>query len=66
MKRPPELLRDAAVDEDLLEFPPAPEGEEVVWDYASLGLTLRAHPVELLRPLLAKRGWKTSKELWCM
>jgi error-prone DNA polymerase len=51
----PELLREAPVDEDVLELPPAPEGEEVVFDYASLGLTLRSHPLKLLRPKLAQR-----------
>jgi len=63
LKRPPALLRDAAVDEELLELPAAPEGEEVVWDYAALGLTLRAHPLALLRPRLAKRRFLTSAEL---
>ena len=38
----PALLRDAPVDEDMLELPAAPAGEEVVFDYASLGLTLRS------------------------
>ena len=47
-----EILRDATFDEDILELPPAPEGEEVVFDYASLGLTLRTHPMKLLRPRL--------------
>lgn len=45
-----ELLRDAPFDEDVLELPAAPEGgEEVVFDYASLGLRLRSHPMALLR-----------------
>ena len=41
---PPELLQDAPVDEEFLELPAAREGEEVLWDYASVGLTLRSHP----------------------
>ena len=60
---PPELLQNAPVDEDVLELPPAPEGEEVVWDYASLGLTLRSHPMALLRKRLDKYKLKTSAEL---
>jgi hypothetical protein len=31
------------------EAPEAPEGEEIVWDYASTGLSLRRHPIALLR-----------------
>ena len=60
----PELLREAPVLEDLLELPPAPEGEEIVFDYATLGLTLRRHPLALLRPALAKRGFMPAEELW--
>jgi error-prone DNA polymerase len=59
----PALLRDAPVDEDYLELPAAPEGEEIVWDYASLGLTLRRHPLALLRPLLSARGLQTAADL---
>ncbi|MDO8770839.1 MAG: error-prone DNA polymerase [Burkholderiaceae bacterium] len=57
------LLQDAPILEDLLELPAAPEGEEVVWDYAALGLTLRSHPLALLRPLLAKRRLMSAREL---
>lgn len=57
------LLADAPVDEDLLELPEAPEGEEVLWDFASTGFTLRSHPMALLQPKLAKYKLKTSKEL---
>ena len=60
---PPELLQEAPVEEEFLELPAAPEGEEVVWDYASLGLTLRSHPMALLRKRLEKYKLKTSAEL---
>jgi error-prone DNA polymerase len=63
LRAAPELLREAPVDEDILELPPAPEGEEVVFDYASLGLTLRSHPMALLRPHLAGRRLVTSADL---
>ena len=60
---PPELLEDAPVDEAFLELPAAPEGEEVVWDFASVGLTLRSHPMALLRPRLDRYKLQTSEEL---
>lgn len=63
LKVPPKLLREAPVNEDFLELPAAPEGEEVVFDYAATGLTLRRHPLALLRPLLAKRRLMTAQEL---
>lgn len=49
--------------EDVLELPPAPEGEEMVFDYASLGLTLRSHPMALLRFKLAERPLLTIAEM---
>ena len=63
LRSTPLLLRDAPVNEDLLELQAAPEGEEVVWDYAALGLTLRSHPLALLRPLLVKRRLMSALEL---
>ena len=63
LKATPALLSHAPVEEDVLELPEAPEGEAIVWDYASLGLTLRRHPLALLRPLLHKRRLQTAEEL---
>jgi error-prone DNA polymerase len=63
LKSAPELLRDAPIDEAPLELPAAPEGEEIVHDYAALGLTLRRHPVALLRPRLARLRLKSADEL---
>jgi len=60
---PPALLRDAPVEEDILELPEAPEGEEIVFDYAALGLSLRRHPLALLRERLAAMRFKSSSEL---
>ena len=59
----PALLHGTFEAEDALDLPAAPEGEEVVWDYAALGLTLRSHPLKLLRPRLAKMGLKNAAEL---
>lgn len=56
-------MKDAPVDEAPLALPEAPEGEAVVWDYDSLGLTLRRHPLALLRPQLTKRRLASAEEL---
>jgi error-prone DNA polymerase len=40
------------------------EGQEIVADYFSTGLTLRRHPLALLRDALAKRGVSPNQELW--
>ena len=63
LRSTPLLLRDAPIDEALLELPEAPEGEEIMFDYAATGLTLRRHPLALLRPLLAKQRLRTAAEL---
>ncbi len=59
----PGLLREAPIDEAALALPAAHEGEEIVHDYAALGLTLRRHPLALLRERLAPRGVRTATEL---
>ena len=63
LRSAPILLRDAPVNEEILELPQAPEGEEILFDYASLGLTLRRHPMALLRPLLDERRLLTAAQL---
>jgi DNA polymerase III alpha subunit len=40
------------------------EGHDIVADYASLGLTLRRHPLALLRDKLEKRGVTDTQALW--
>ena len=66
LKAAPEFLRDAPIDEAPLELAAAPEGEEIVHDYASIGLTLRRHPVALLRPRLQRWRLKSAEELKAM
>ena len=61
--RAPALLRDAPVHEDPLSLPAPPEAEDIVFDHAALGLTLRRHPLALLRPQLAAQRLLTSTEL---
>jgi error-prone DNA polymerase len=60
---PPALLQDAPVDEEFLELEQACEGEEIVFDYAAVGLTLRSHPMALLRPWLIGRKLQSSADL---
>ncbi|HWI82817.1 error-prone DNA polymerase, partial [Ramlibacter sp.] len=62
-RRPTRMLSEAPLNEETLVLPQAPEGEEIVFDYASLGLTLRRHPLALLRSRLAKMRLQTSAEL---
>ncbi|MBL0419238.1 error-prone DNA polymerase [Ramlibacter sp. AW1] len=59
-RRAPGLLKDAPIQEDLLVLPPGEEGEDIVFDYAATGLTLRRHPLALLRPRLDAAGWRNS------
>ena len=61
---PPEsLLADAPVHEatPLLRRPR--EGEEIVADYAGMGLTLGRHPMALLRERLARAGCGAAEDL---
>ena len=51
-------------EEGVCALPAATLGEEVVEDYASLRLSLRAHPCALLRPALRARGVCSAGELW--
>ncbi|MBB1072863.1 error-prone DNA polymerase [Rhodoferax sp. 4810] len=59
----PELLQEARFNESALHFPAAAEGEEVRFDYAALGLTLRSHPLSLLRLQLSKSKLMTAAQL---
>jgi error-prone DNA polymerase len=52
--RAPALLRGAPVHEAQLALLPAREGEEILFDYDATGLTLRRHPLALLRERLAR------------
>jgi error-prone DNA polymerase len=59
----PALLRDVPVHEAPLALPAAPEGEEILFDYAATGLTLRRHPLALLRPRLDRWRLATALQL---
>jgi error-prone DNA polymerase len=60
--RPP-VLRDAPIPDPAAQLGPPTEGQDIVADYASLGLTLGRHPVALLRPRLAKLRMVTAAQL---
>ncbi|MDQ0033054.1 error-prone DNA polymerase [Variovorax boronicumulans] len=62
-RRSPALLKGVPINEQVLLLPAAPEGEEIVGDYASLGLTLRRHPLALLRPRLSRMKLMSAEEL---
>ena len=61
--RAPPLLRDAPTHEDRLELPEAKEGEAILFDYAATGLTLRNHPMSLLRERLGRWKIRTAEQL---
>ncbi len=60
------LLADAPIVERAQEQPDlfeAAEGEAITLDYAATGLTLRRHPLALLRQRLNQRGWRSADQL---
>ncbi|HVJ72447.1 MAG TPA: error-prone DNA polymerase [Casimicrobiaceae bacterium] len=59
----PEVLADGRFDEAAPPLTTPTEGEDVVADYRRLGLTLRRHPVALLRRELAKRRLATAADI---
>jgi error-prone DNA polymerase len=62
-RRAPALLKNAPIDEDRLHLPTAGEGEDIVFDYAATGLSLRRHPLALLRPRLERMNLLTAIQL---
>jgi error-prone DNA polymerase len=58
-----DLLRGAAAPEAAPAIAAPSEGEEIVADYRSLGLTLGRHPLALLRPRLAARRFLDAAAL---
>ncbi|MTV39376.1 error-prone DNA polymerase [Duganella radicis] len=58
-----DLLRPTAPDEETPRLPAPSEGEDILGDYRSHGLTLRRHPVALLRPTLLKHRFMPAEVL---
>lgn len=56
-------LFDACADGALPSLLPPTEADEVFADYRTVGLSLRNHPVALLRPTLNKLGIRSSDEV---
>ena len=63
IKPAPLLLKAVPTHESPLQLPDTPEGENILFDYQSTGLTLRRHPLALLRPRLAKKGLLSADQL---
>ena len=59
----PTRLAIPAVPVDAPALAAPTEGEEIVADYQTLGLTLRRHPLALLRERLKKRRIRTAEEV---
>jgi error-prone DNA polymerase len=57
------VLRDAPVAETSPMLSAPTEGENLVADYASTGLTLGRHPLALLRPRLARMRFAAAEEI---
>jgi error-prone DNA polymerase len=60
----PLLPAATAIDEGIPLLRAPREGQDIVADYGSLGLTLRRHPLALLRDQLRRRGALPTQELW--
>jgi error-prone DNA polymerase len=63
IERLPALLAGSAFNEQQPELPAPTEGQDIVADYRRLGLTLRRHPLALLRSHLRKRRLATADEV---
>ena len=63
IERLPELIAGATFDEADAALPPPTEGQDIVADYRTLALTLRRHPLALLRGTLQRRRLMTSAEI---
>jgi error-prone DNA polymerase len=63
IERATPVLGDCPIEESRPRLAPPGEAEELVADYASLGLTLGRHPLALLRPRLAHMRLATAAEL---
>jgi error-prone DNA polymerase len=63
VERLPPLMAGSAFDEREPALAAPTEAQDIVADYRSLGLTLRRHPLALLRRQLAKRRLATASEI---
>ncbi|HEX3631448.1 MAG TPA: error-prone DNA polymerase [Casimicrobiaceae bacterium] len=63
IERMPPLLAGAPITDAVPVLTPPDEGENIIADYASLGLTLGRHPLALLRDRLQRQRMLTAAEL---
>jgi error-prone DNA polymerase len=63
VERLPALLAGSAFDEAKPALAPPTEGQDIVADYRRLGLTLRRHPLALLRRRLRERRLATADDI---
>ncbi len=66
IEAPPPLLAATTVNEALPLLRRPTEGEAIVADYGSLGLTLRRHPLALLRPRLERLAFVPAERVLCL
>jgi error-prone DNA polymerase len=59
----PVLIADAEFDERKPQLPAPSEGQDIVADYRRLGLTLRRHPLALLRRKLTTQRLSTAADV---
>ena len=63
VERLPGMLAGYSAQEDHIVLVPPTEGQDIVADYRSLGLTLERHPLELLRKRFARLGVLRAADL---
>jgi len=63
IERLPAMLAGTAFEEAQPALPQPTEGQDIVADYRRLGLTLRRHPLALLRGNLRRRRLATAEEV---
>jgi len=63
VERLPGLIAGLSAPEAPAALPEPTESQNMLADYRHLGLTIGRHPLELLRPRLARRGFRSSSEL---
>lgn len=64
VEEPLPLFQEHNSEKTEVMLPKPGEQENIIADYASSGMSLRRHPVALLRPRLAKKRVHTAQALW--
>lgn len=64
LEKPLPLFQQSSMEEMEVMLPRPSEGQNIIADYASSGVSLRRHPVALLRAHLNGARIRTAQELW--